>query len=187
MPHEMHSVTPYLKSPARGNLHHLQSLVSMRHCQMAHATLRMSLLPRIIKRPLVCALATMVMRSPERCCTEMSHASTRALLSTSSSMYEPVHIVLLGLPGAGKSTLGNNLLGSESFTVSNIDQDGTHAVNVQSKPGMVVYDTPGLSSNESGWIVNLHSELSNRNARKVVILLVMDACVRRLSSWIPQE
>eukprot|EP00953_Heterococcus_sp_UTEX-ZZ885_P031870 16681-Heterococcus_DN1.PRE.1 len=102
-------------------------------------------------------------------------------------MYEPVHIVLLGLPGAGKSTLGNNLLGSESFTVSNIDQDGTHAVNVQSKPGMVVYDTPGLSSNESGWIVNLHSELSNRNARKVVILLVMDACVRRLSSWIPQE
>jgi GTPase Era involved in 16S rRNA processing len=154
---------------------------------VAYARLRMHMLPRVIKKPLVCALASMVMQSPEPYCTELSHS-----LSThtpSSFMPEAVHIVLVGLPGAGKSTLANNLLGSESFKVSDdIDRDGTLAVLVQSKPGMVVYDTPGLSSKEAaGWTTSLHSELSKRCARKVIIMLVMDACVRRLSNWVPEE
>jgi GTPase Era involved in 16S rRNA processing len=127
----------------------------------------------------------MVMQSPELHCnctevfTQFSHSS--------SSM--PTHVVFVGLPGVGKSSLCNKLLGSKRFTVSaDIGRDGTLAVSVQSKPGMVVYDTPGLGSQVApGWTASLHSELRKRSATKVVTVLVMDACVRRLSNWITEE
>ena len=92
---------------------------------------------------------------------------------------ENISILLIGLSGHGKSSLGNFLLGKHIFKVSDRNQLCTRCISCYTSGNLKIIDTPGFCSlngyNNDILFIKEIKEYINKSKNIIAILIVINS------------